>query len=62
MKKWRNLTDEEADEELRQIAIERELLESGYFNPGNTTPEEGENHGEGQTSQQRTEEEDLNEE
>lgn len=27
MKKWRNLTDDEADEELRQIALERELLE-----------------------------------
>lgn len=34
MKKWRNLTDEEADEELQQIAKERELLESSYFNPG----------------------------
>ena len=34
MKKWRNLTDEEADEELEQIAKERELLESSYFNPG----------------------------
>ena len=33
MKKWRNLTDEEADEELEQIARERELLESSYFNP-----------------------------
>lgn len=38
MKKWRNLTDEEADEELRQIAIERQLLESSYFNPGGEPP------------------------
>lgn len=44
MIKWRNLTDEEADEELQQIARERELLESGYFNPsGTTTQEEDEN-------------------
>ena len=42
MKKWRNLTDEEADEELEQIARERELLESSYFNPRgvNTSSEE----------------------
>lgn len=33
MKKWRNLTDEEADEELRQIALERELLEDSYSVP-----------------------------
>lgn len=30
MKKWRNLTDDEADEELRQIALERELLEDSF--------------------------------
>lgn len=30
MKKWRNLTDEEADEELKQIAKEREILEDSY--------------------------------
>ena len=42
MKKWRNLTDEEADEELEQIARERELLESSYFNPTqeNVQPED----------------------
>lgn len=43
MKKWRNLTDEEADEELRQIALERELLESSYFNPQETTQQGEEN-------------------
>lgn len=46
MKKWRNLTDDEADEELRQIALERELLEDSYAaNPptgGNPTGEEDE--------------------
>ena len=30
MKKWRNLTDEEADEELRQIALERQILEDAF--------------------------------
>ena len=30
MRKWRNLTDEEADLELQQIAMERELLEDSF--------------------------------
>lgn len=30
MKKWRNLTDAEVTQELQQIALERELLESSY--------------------------------
>lgn len=30
MKKWRGLTDKEADDELRQIALERELLEDSF--------------------------------
>lgn len=38
MKKWRNLTDEEADEELRQIALEREILEDSYSNPAGIDP------------------------
>lgn len=46
MKKWRNLTDEEADEELKQMALERELLEDSYTvpNPLNLpkSPEESE--------------------
>ena len=47
MKKWRNLTDEEADAELEQIAKERELLEdafsAGYgFNNPNQNSMEGE--------------------
>lgn len=33
MKKWRNLTDDEAEEELRQIALERQILEDSYANP-----------------------------
>lgn len=44
MKKWRNLTDEEADAELQQIAKERELLEDSFSVPPMTTtsPEEDE--------------------
>lgn len=44
MKKWRGLTDDEADEELRQIALERQLLEDSYSNPSpeETTPDEDE--------------------
>ena len=37
MKKWRNLTDDEADEELRQIAAERQILEDSYANPTEST-------------------------
>ena len=43
MKKWRQLTDEEADEELKQIALERELLEDSYtanLAPGEEVPTE----------------------
>jgi hypothetical protein len=35
MKKWRGLTDEEADDELRQIALEREILEDSMGNDMN---------------------------
>lgn len=64
MKKWRNLTDEEADEELQQIARERELLESSYFNPGDITTQSGnENTAEDENSpEERTEEEETEEE
>lgn len=38
MRKWRNLTDEEADMELQQIARERELLEDSFSGiPGVST-------------------------
>jgi hypothetical protein len=52
MKKWRNLTDEEADEELKQIALERELLEDSF---GNT-------FGQPQTNVDNNEEDDFSEE
>lgn len=40
MKKWRGLTDEEADEELKQLAKERELLENSFsvLPPTDSTP------------------------
>lgn len=44
MKKWRNLTDTEAMDELRQIALERELLEDSFGfdggGKGNTPPKD----------------------
>lgn len=40
MKKWRNLTDEEADQELKQLAAERELLEDSFSMPPMETEQE----------------------
>lgn len=41
MKKWRRLTEEEADKELKQIAMERQMLEDSYFGDEfNTNDEE----------------------
>lgn len=46
LKKWRGMTDLEAEEEIRQIAKERRLFEESYFedgdtvNDGNTTEQE----------------------
>lgn len=31
LKKWRNLTDKEIDDEIKQIAIEKQMLEESYF-------------------------------
>lgn len=56
MKKWRNLTDEEADEELQQILKEKQLLEGGAM------PEayaEGDTVGEGDMGAEDTGEEDT---
>ncbi len=38
MRKWRNLTDEEANMELQQIARERELLEDSFMGMNSTSP------------------------
>lgn len=62
MKKWRNLTDEEAEEELLQIARERELLESSYFNPGDNTTQQNETGQEDQSNTNEQTEEELTEE
>lgn len=35
MKKWRGLTDDEVNEELEQIALERQMLEESSFSVGN---------------------------
>ena len=33
MKKWHNLTDDEVEEELRQLALERQMLEDSFSDP-----------------------------
>lgn len=38
MKKWRGLTDDEVDEELEQIALERQLIEDSAFASTNDSP------------------------
>lgn len=45
MKKWRGLTEDEADEELRQIALERQLIEDSYTNPMTDTTALGDGAG-----------------
>ena len=60
MKKWRNLTDDEADEELRQIALERELLEDAFTMPTSGVTQSNQNSGEDGNSpleEEETEEE-----
>lgn len=37
MKKWRNLTDDEVEEELEQMALERQILEDAAFGGGDGT-------------------------
>ena len=38
MKKWRGLTDDEVDEELKQIALERQVIEDSAFGGGTNPP------------------------
>lgn len=38
MQKWRNLTDDEVEEEIKQMAIEREMLEDSVFNTSSSKP------------------------
>lgn len=48
MKKWRNLTDEEADMEIKQIALERQILEDSFFSMESPPTDESQ-EGEGDT-------------
>lgn len=41
MMKWRNLTSEEADEELKQLAIERQILEDNFYNTNGDETQNG---------------------
>ena len=36
MKKWRGLTDSEVDDELAQIALERQIIEESFAGAGDT--------------------------
>jgi hypothetical protein len=38
MQKWRGLTDDEVDEELKQIALERQMIEDSAFDVGSENP------------------------
>ena len=40
MKKWRELTDEEAQEELEQIVLERQMIDEATFKSNNMFGEE----------------------
>ena len=48
MKKWRGLTDDEAQEELEQIAYERSVIEEASFNGGFGDVGEGSSNGSGE--------------
>lgn len=61
MKKWRNLTDEEAEDELRQIAREREMLEDAFEMPRGGTGTPTDNSGEIRTAGQARKDEETEE-
>lgn len=42
MKKWRNLTDDEVQDELDQIALERQMIEDSAFAPNDFGSDQGE--------------------
>jgi hypothetical protein len=59
MVKWRGLTDDEAQAELQQIALERELLEDSFMPSPATQPgDTGNNGGEEDNSTKKTDLED----
>lgn len=60
MKKWHNLTEAEATEELKQIALERELLEDSFSAP--VPPmQQGQQQGQQEEEQNQQQEEQPNE-
>ena len=65
MKKWRGLTDDEADEELKQIAAERAILEDSYSVPAEQetgNDEDAENNQDKENPEEQEEEEILTDE
>lgn len=60
LKKWRGLTDDEADEELKQIALERQILEDSYAIPS-VPNSSGDTSGEGEEESTEESEEELEE-
>ena len=68
MKKWRGLTDDEAQEELEQIAFERQLTQEASYNGAFGTEENNDESGnedlnsDGMTKEEETEWEDINSE
>lgn len=61
MKKWRGLTDDEVQEELEQIALERQLIEDSAFAPADTGTSSGFGGG-NETTEEMTDEPDDNQE
>lgn len=64
MKKWRQLTDEEADEELKQMALERQILEDssmGMNSPGDSQDDLEDESIENTDSEENVLEDDLDE-
>ena len=59
MKKWRGLTDDEVQEELEQIALERQIIEDSSFSGSANDLPYG---NEGNKNEELTDEELINEE
>ena len=59
MQKWRDLTDEEVDAELQQIALERQILEDAAFPGGEGLPYPEENANGEQVEEEQEVDEDI---
>lgn len=62
MKKWRGLTDDEVQEELEQIALERQLIEDSTFAPADDVPPYPNTNGESEIEEEINEDENVNDE